>query len=140
MSNTSHAANVLAFDYGSKRIGVALGDIYARSAQAITTLHDDTDIWTQVNHLLRQYAPSYVVVGWPRGLDGQHTSQTHAAEEFAHGLRTRFGVEVVLQDEALSSEEAQRRINPKLPIRKQRELIDALAAQVILEDYMREQN
>lgn len=140
MPNTSHSVNVLAFDYGSKRIGVALGDIYARSAQPITTLHDDTDIWAQINHLLRQYAPKLAVVGWPRGLDGQHTSQTHAAEEFAHGLEARFGVEVVLQDEALSSEEAQRRIDPKLPLRKQRELIDAIAAQVILEDYMREKH
>jgi putative Holliday junction resolvase len=135
-----HGVNVLAFDFGSKRTGVALGDKYARSTRAITTLSSGSDMWGQIAHLLRQYSPSHVVVGWPRGLDGQHTSQTHAAEEFAHELEERYGVRVVLQDEALSSEEAQRRIDPKLPIRKQRELIDAIAAQVILEDYMREKH
>jgi putative transcription antitermination factor YqgF len=85
-----------------------------------------------------QYSPNLLVVGWPRGLDGQHTQQTHLAEEFADELGSRYDKRVIMQDEVLSSEEAQKRIDPKLPIRKQREKIDAIAAQIILEDYLRE--
>ncbi len=140
MPVASGMGNILAFDFGSKRIGVALADEQARVARPLTTVDANHDVWGQISHLVRQYEPRRFVVGWPRGLEGQHTQQTHAAEEFASTLEARYGLKVSLQDEALSSEEAQRRLDPKLTVRKQREVIDAIAAQVILEDYLREQH
>lgn len=140
MTLVSGVGCVLAFDFGSKRIGVALGDEQTKDARPLTTVDATSGVWGQIGHLVRQHKPICFVVGWPRGLDGQHTQQTHAAEEFARELEARYGLKVLLQDEALSSEEAQRRIDPKLTIRKQREVIDAIAAQVILEDYLREQH
>ena len=138
MPSATGASCILGFDYGSKRIGVARADSQSRQALPLTTLDATQNLWAQVGHIIRQNEPSLVVVGWPRGLDGQHTQQTHAAEAFARELEVRYGLKAVLQDEALSSEEAQRRINPKLPIRKQREVIDAIAAQIILEGYLHE--
>ena len=138
MAAAAGAGCILGFDYGSKRIGVARVEAHARQARPLTTIDATDNVWGQIGHIVRRYEPSLVVVGWPRGLDGQHTQQTYAAEAFARELEDRYALEVVLQDEALSSEEAQRRINPKLPIRKQREIIDALAAQVILEGYLHE--
>lgn len=138
MPLVSGAGCILAFDFGSKRIGVARADTQSRQARPLTTLDATQDLWAQVSHVIRQHQPGLIVVGWPRGLDGQHTQQTHATEAFAQELEVRYGLKVVLQDEALSSEEAQRRIDPKLTIRKQREVIDAIAAQVILEGYLHE--
>ncbi len=130
--------SVVAFDFGSKRIGVALAEYGSSQPRPLTTLDATMNLWAQVGHILRQHSPVIVVVGWPRGLDGQRTAQTHAAENFAKELEARYSVEVALQDEALSSEEAQGRLDPRLAIRKQRQLVDAIAAQVILEDYLRE--
>lgn len=138
MPSANAAGCILGFDYGSKRIGVARADMQSRQALPLTTLDATQNLWGQMSHIVRQHEPSLVVVGWPRGLDGQHTQQTHATEEFARELEARYGFKVVLQDEALSSEEAQRRIDPKLSIRKQREVIDAIAAQIILEGYLHE--
>ena len=127
----------MCFDYGSKRIGVAVAEV-AQSPIPLTTVDASADVWSQIGHLLAKHQPSTLVVGWPRGLDGQHTAQTYLVEEFARQLGARYGTKVSLQDEALSSEEAQKRLDPKLTVRKQRERIDAVAAQVILEDYLRE--
>ena len=132
------AMSILAFDFGSKRIGVAQSAAHSSQAEPLTTLDGEADVWGQVRHLVEKYQPDLMVVGWPRGLDGQHTAQTALAEEFAHTLEQRFSKRVVLQDEVLTSEEAGRRISPKLPLRKQREVLDAIAAQIILEDYLRE--
>ena len=129
---------VLAFDYGSKRIGVALVGHDGAGPMPLTTIDATADVWSQVRHLITKHQPNLLVVGWPRGLDGQTTQQTRAAEEFAEQLGLHTGKEVALQDEALSSEEAQSRLNPKLTIKQQRAQIDAVAAQVILEDYLRE--
>lgn len=129
--------DVICFDFGSKRIGVAIASA-SQPPTPLTTVDASADVWSQINHLLSKHKPGVVVVGWPRGLDGQHTAQTHMAEEFARELEARYGTKVVMQDEALSSEEASKRLNPKLTVHKQREQIDAVAAQVILEDYIRE--
>lgn len=138
MPSADSSRCILGFDYGSKRIGVALADSQSFQAKPLTTLDATQDVWRQISHIIRQHQPALVVVGWPRGLDGQHTDQTYATEAFAQELESRYGAKVVLQDEALSSEEAQLRIDQKLPIRKQREIIDAIAAQIILESYIYE--
>jgi putative Holliday junction resolvase len=128
---------ILAFDYGSKRIGVAIFTPGDRPLP-LTTVDASANVWSQISHLMSQHSPNLLIVGWPRGLDGQHTQQTHLAEGFADELGSRYDKRVIMQDEVLSSEEAQKRIDPKLPVRKQREKIDAIAAQIILEDYLRE--
>ncbi len=129
---------ILAFDYGSKRIGVSLYNPEKGAPVALTTITAGPQMWSEVQHLTLQHRAGMFVVGWPRGLDGQHTQQTYVAEQFAEDLKKRYDKEVVLQDEVLTSEEARKRLDPKLPIRKQREQIDAIAAQIILEDYLRE--
>lgn len=129
---------ILAFDYGSKRIGVAMCAADGSAPQPLTTIDATAGVWSQVSHLLTHHRPELLVVGWPRGLDGQHTQQTHLAEAFARELEDRYNKPVVLQDEVMTSEEAKRRLDPKLTVRKQREVIDAVAAQIILEDYVRE--
>lgn len=135
---TPLAVTILAFDFGAKRIGVALSPAHSQHAEPLTTLDGEGEVWSQVRHLIDKHQPDLLVVGWPRGLDGQHTAQTGLAEAFARTLEEKSTKRVVLQDEVLTSEEAQRRVDPKLPLRKQGEVLDAIAAQIILEDYIRE--
>ncbi len=129
------ASCILAFDYGGARIGVAICQANQAHAEPLTTVDASADIWPQIFHLVSHYKPDILVVGWPRNLEGERTAQSHLVEEFADILRARTGLPVSLHDEALSTQLANERINPKLPLRKQKELRDQIAAQIILEDY-----
>ena len=132
-------ACVLAFDYGSSRIGVAICRPNQAHAEPLTTVDASAEVWPQIYHLVGQHHPDILVVGWPRNLEADKTVQTRLAEEFADTLRSRTRLPVILQDEVLSSAEADMRIDTKLPLKKQKELRDQIAAQVILEDYVQRQ-
>ena len=78
-----------------------------------------------------------VVVGWPRRLDGSPNDQTPIVEAFARALETKVAVPVILQDERLSSHEAEIRLAAREPDwRKRKKTIDAVAAAIILQDYL----
>lgn len=78
-----------------------------------------------------------VVVGWPRRLDGSATDQTAIVETFARSLKSQIAVPVVLQDERLSSTEAESRLaRREKDWRKRKQQLDAAAAAVILQDYL----
>lgn len=128
---------ILAFDFGDKRIGVAIKPTNESSAEPLLTLQNNSDLFKDVGELLELHNPDLVVVGRPRNLDGESTAQTIKAEQFAMSLAGRYNNKVELQDEALSSEQAKNRI-PKALASKSRELIDQYAACVILENYLQE--
>lgn len=128
---------ILAFDFGDKRIGVAIKPANESSAEPLLTLQNNSDLFKDVGELLELHSPDLVVVGRPRNLDGESTAQTVKAEQFAMSLAGRYNNKVELQDEALSSEQAKTRI-PKALASKSRELIDQYAACVILENYLQE--
>jgi putative Holliday junction resolvase len=78
-----------------------------------------------------------VIVGWPRRLDGSASDQTAIVETFARALGARIAVPVILQDERLSSHEAESRLARREPDwRKRKQKLDAAAAAVILQDYL----
>ena len=78
-----------------------------------------------------------VVVGWPRRLDGSPTDQTPIVQAFVQSLKARIGVPVILQDERLSSTEAEARLaRRERDWRKRKQQLDAAAAAVILQDYL----
>lgn len=128
---------ILAFDFGDKRIGVAIKPTNESSAEPLLTLQNNSDLFKNVGELLELHNPDLIVVGRPRNLDGESTAQTVKAEQFAMSLAGRYNNKVELQDEALSSEQAKTRI-PKALASKSRELIDQYAACVILENYLQE--
>ena len=133
----------LCFDYGLKRVGVATGQTITCTAQAETTIQWQvaSPPWQAVDTLLSKWKPDAVVVGIPRNMDGTSHDLTIAATEFANEIHTRFNVTVHHMDERLSSSEAEalyksQRLSGR---RKQdKSIIDALAAQIILESWMRE--
>jgi putative Holliday junction resolvase len=140
---------VLGVDYGARRLGLALSDHTAslarpwRTVSAGTTPRASADIVARiiaaesVNDFSDADGIQNVVVGLPRRLNGEDTDQTQPARDFAAALQDLSGLPVVLQDERLSSREAESRLAVKeKDWRRRKERLDAAAAAVILQDYL----
>ncbi len=131
--------SILALDVGDKRVGLAAANSLARLPRALTTLdRSNVSFWRQLTELIENENIQQIVVGLPRGLDGQETEQTLRTRNFATELSGRFKVQVAFQDEALTSWQAENELgSSKKPFSKSN--IDALSAVYILEDYLNQQ-
>lgn len=132
----------LAFDFGLRRIGVAVGNSLSGQARSLTTLHHHGNpIWSEISQLVSEWRPTALIVGLPLLDDGTEQPITNHAREFMHELRRRFGLPVHAIDERYSSVEAQDRLrNQRASGTRKRRVkkgdTDAVAAQVILETWL----
>jgi putative Holliday junction resolvase len=128
------AATLLGFDYGERRIGVAVGQTLTGTATALATLpaRDGEPDWQRLAVLLEEWHPDALVVGLPLNMDGSEQTLTQRARRFGNRLRGRHRLPVHFADERLSTREARGRERGVPP----REGRDALAAEVILEGWM----
>lgn len=130
------SSSILALDVGQRRIGVAAADSAARLAHPLTTLINEGDITGKIGALIDEHNAKELVVGLPRGLDGQQTGQSKYTEAFVRQLRQKISVPIHLQDEAVTSRQAEAELKSRgKPYAKAD--IDALAATYILEDYLK---
>lgn len=132
---------LLAFDFGTQRIGVAIGSNLLRSANPLTTIHDEkTDArFASIAALLAEWQPCMLVVGLPCNEDGTPHELTALCRRFANRLKGRFKLPVILVDERYTSLAASARLNEQgIHGRKQKALIDQYAAQQILQAYFDE--
>jgi len=136
---------VLGIDYGARRIGLALSDPTAMLASPWRVVPRPPAERDTITLLAREIAAlaaaddglEAVVMGWPRRLDGTPTHDTAVVERLAAALRAAVPVPVVLQDERLSSREAESRLAEREPDwRKRKATLDAVAAAVILQDFL----
>lgn len=130
---------IMGLDYGSRRIGVAVCDDLGITAQGVGTVirkNRDSDLTTIVE-LTTRYGVERIVVGYPLRLDGSEGIQCEKVNRFIRRLQTRLTIPVVRHDETLSTKEAEE-ILRKAGVRreKHRELVDRLAASIILQDYL----
>ena len=129
---------VIALDVGSKRIGVASAGLVARIPQPLTTLLvDDGDPAGQILKVLTDEKAVDLVVGLPRGLDGQETDQTRAVQAFIAELEPKLSIPLHWQDEALTSHISEEELG-KRKGGYQKADVDALAACYILDDFLKE--
>ncbi|WFL66827.1 MULTISPECIES: Holliday junction resolvase RuvX [unclassified Pantoea] len=129
---------LLSFDFGTKSIGVAVGQQLTGTARALTALkaQDGTPDWKLIEKLLKEWQPNYVVVGLPLNMDGTEQELTARARKFANRLHGRFGVRVELQDERLSTVEARADLFERGGFRAlQKGQVDSQSAVIILEDW-----
>lgn len=128
--------SILALDVGSKRVGVAVATVVARLPHPLITLHaQDEHFMAALESIVEVENVTTLVVGYPRGMQGQHTAQTEAIEAFAQRLREHFALPIHFQDEALTSKHAEAELRARgKPFDKGD--IDALAATYILEDWL----
>ena len=137
-----HDGTVLGFDVGARRIGVAVGTGFGLGARALAVVdvHDDQIDWKAVEKLHREWRPAGFIVGDPMTLDGGDQPIRARARAFAQALRTRFGLPVAMMDERNSSQEAARRFAADRADgkrnRRDAELLDAVAAAVIVERWL----
>ncbi|MBI2754539.1 MAG: Holliday junction resolvase RuvX [Betaproteobacteria bacterium] len=125
---------VLAFDFGIRRIGVAVGEPETGTAHPLPGIEATGEArFAAVARLIAQWKPARLVVGLPLGVDGAPHDVTRLAERCARQLRGRFGLPVELVDERFTSVEAESRLRGK---RAGRIAIDSVAAQLILEQYL----
>lgn len=134
--------SLLAFDYGTKNIGVASGQTITRSANAQAQLKakDGVPDWNQIEKLLKEWQPDLVLVGLPLNMDGSESELSTRARKFANRLHGRFGVKVELVDERLSSFEAKGEVMEQGGSRHYKlSPVDSIAARLILESWFENQ-
>lgn len=116
---------VLAFDFGTRRIGVAIGNTLTRSARPLASVQAQGGaLWTSIEKQITEWAPMQIVVGIPRHPDGAAHEMTARAEKFARQLEGRFRLPVARVDERFSTTAA-----------ADADDVDAAAAAVILQQW-----
>src|SRR6516225_8654149 len=130
---------ILAIDYGTRRIGLAVTDELGMTAQGLPTLHraNKRSDFDHLRRTIRQYSVGEIVVGLPLRMSGETGTQADKVEEFAEALRLRFKLPVHLFDERLTSVEANRVLDQtSMSGRRRKEVVDQLAAVLILQAFL----
>ena len=132
---------LLAFDFGTQRIGVAVGNTIAASSQPLTTIAEEkNDLrFAAIAALIKEWRPCALLVGMPRNEDGTPHELTALCERFAKRLQGRFGLTTLWVDERFTSFAASERLNKQgIWGRQQKSLIDQYAAQQIMQAWFDE--
>lgn len=147
-SMTQKSRTFLAFDYGTKRIGVAVGQELTGTATALSTVRatDGKPDWAAISQLIEQWQPDEVVVGLPLNMDGTESELSRRAQRFGNQLHGRYNLRAHFMDERLSSMQAEEELRDRSQARshgKTRKLqvadIDKQAAKIILESWLLQQ-
>lgn len=136
---SSESPRLLGLDVGSKTIGLAVSDPLGFTAQGLPTLRRQNkrlDL-ERLEQVIKQFQVCEIVVGLPLRLSGVEGTQAEKMQRFAADLRERFGLPVHLWDERLTSAEANRVLrDSEMSIRRRGEVVDRLAAVLILQSFM----
>lgn len=132
---------ILAFDFGLRRIGVAVGQATTCTASSLETVRNGQSAdWTAVDRLVREWQPKLLLVGIPLGPDGEETDMSRAARRFGARLQNRYALPLDFADERLSSRAAEVRFAELRASgelrRKHADQLDAISAQIILENWL----
>lgn len=135
-------AVVIAFDFGLKRTGVAVGNTVTGSATPECTLNskDDHPDWEGVTKLFQEWKPTQIVVGMPTELDGTESPLTKAVQRFCNQIQGRYNIDVDQENEQFTSLEATRRLKQLRQSGRKKKIskdeVDKIAAAIILENWM----
>ncbi|MDR9436552.1 MAG: Holliday junction resolvase RuvX [Thiohalophilus sp.] len=135
---------LLGFDYGLRRIGVAVGQEVTHSVAPLITLSRKTDKpdWDAITRLIDEWQPDLLVVGLPLTLEGEEQEMTQRARRFGNQLKGRYNLPVEMVDERLTSYEAEQLLAERSHNgagRNDPEDIDQVAAQLILQSWFDQQ-
>ncbi|HYL92021.1 MAG TPA: Holliday junction resolvase RuvX [Alphaproteobacteria bacterium] len=130
---------ILAIDYGSHRMGLAVSDALGITAQGIETLQrrNKRSDFGRLQRVIREYQVQEIVLGNPLRMSGEEGAQSKKVAEFAEQLRQKFNLPVHLWDERLTSAEANRLLREAdLSLEKRTQAVDRMAATLILQSYL----
>ena len=134
--------SIMGFDYGTKSIGVAIGQELSGTAQPLRAIkaNDGIPNWDDIDKLLKEWQPDLLVVGLPLNMDGTEQEITVRARKFGNRLHGRFGKQVEFKDERLTTTDARARLFEGGGYRAlEKGSVDGVSAQLILEAWMEEQ-
>lgn len=133
--------SLLGFDFGLRQIGVASGQTLTGTASGVTILraNEGAPDWCEVEKLLQQWRPNLVVVGLPLNMDGSESELSQRARKFARRIHGRFGLNVTMVDERLTSKEA-KMLSREQSDKQDRTKIDHIAAALIVESWLADPN
>ncbi|MET0380217.1 MAG: Holliday junction resolvase RuvX [Spongiibacteraceae bacterium] len=143
MPETPVPETIVAFDFGTSFIGVAVGQSITGTATPLPALkaRDGIPDWAQIEKLIAEWKPQRLLIGLPLNMDGSESEMSARAKKFANRLHGRFGLPCELQDERLSSFEArgelleQNRANKSAGKKFRERGVDSLSARLILESW-----
>ena len=133
---------IMGLDYGSVTVGVAISDPLLITAQGIEVIRRKQEnklrqTYARIEALIEEYGVERIVVGFPKHLNNTVGVRAELAEEFAENVRRRTGLEVIMWDERLTTVAAHRVLNEaELNYKKKAEVVDKLAAVLILQGYL----
>ncbi|MGC2697982.1 MAG: Holliday junction resolvase RuvX [Candidatus Angelobacter sp.] len=133
------SGRILAIDYGSRRMGLAVTDALGITAQGLDTLErkNKRADFGRLERTIREYQVREIVLGNPLRMSGQEGTQSQKVAEFAEELRQRFQLPVHLWDERLTSAEANRLLREaEVSTKKRAQAVDRMAAVLILQSFM----
>jgi len=142
---------LLGFDFGTKRIGIAIAQEIIGTANPLTTITaiKHKPDWNSISKIIKEWQPDLLVVGLPLHMDGTEQPMTQAARRFSNQLNGRYQIPIALMDERLSSNEAESIINEQFGSRDSlfrdsmfpdKAQIDMISAQLIPQSWMSLQN
>ncbi len=141
MADNTTYSRIMAIDYGTKRIGLALTDPLITFAYPYKTILNDSGFWNELENIVHDKNISKIVLGYPLKENGEPSSITNKVLKFKSQLEEKFRLEVLLRDERYSSSLAQEIINisvTKKSKRRDKSLLDKNSAAIILQDYLNE--
>ena len=134
---------LLGLDVGSKTVGVAVSDELGITAQKVTTIQIDEDRFNlgmrPLKKIVREYNPSGFVLGLPKNMDGSSGTSVKRSKAYGQRLQEKFGLPIYYSDERLTTVESQRVLVDEAEIHdrhKRKEVIDQMAAVLILQNYL----
>ncbi len=132
-------STLLGFDFGPRKIGVAVGQTITGTASPLMTIRarNDKPDWQRIEAVIKEWQPEAVVVGLPYDMDDTEVDWAPQVKRFARQLMGRFGLNVHLVDERLTSRAAREILGAKAT---SLEVVDAMAAKLILETWLSEQH
>jgi len=131
--------NIIGFDFGQRRIGVAIGNNISKTAQALITIKSSTNNQTfeAIQKIMDEWRPVSIVVGVPFNVDGSEHKVTNLSKKFAKQLEQKYSLPTHLIDERYTSIEANHELkDKKIDLKKKKLLIDQIAAKIILQSYL----
>ncbi|MES2822050.1 MAG: Holliday junction resolvase RuvX [Pseudomonadota bacterium] len=130
---------LLAFDYGTKNIGVACGQTITGTANTLTSLKakDGIPDWVQVEKLINEWRPDLILIGLPLNMDDSESELSARSRKFANRLNGRFGINIEMVDERLTSFAAKGEVMRRGGSRDYKNNpVDSIAARLILEAWL----
>lgn len=132
---------LISFDFGMKRIGIAVGQTITQTARPLDTIQSKEGIpnWDAIAKLIKKWLPDALIVGIPLNMDGTDQAITHHARQFAHQLGERFQLPVYEMDERLTTKDARERLFVQGGFKALQDgQVDRVAAQLILQNWFAE--